>query len=232
MPRTANPTDWATYYADQLKELLAYWRRNQAAIRSQPSHQAADETLLCELVLVRAASIVETALHNLFVAHINRSQEKFKADLQTRLKSSLDTKLGKNLTSKVTLPLLGHLSQSDISDSIDPSGWNLTFKDGSEIKGKALEWLDDNPRTRGLRALSAHDSELFDVLIALRNRLVHGSAGSLQRMNAALAAVTDLRLQRAGPNTVQTVGSYLKASAPPRVEHLLIELQAMIRGFG
>jgi hypothetical protein len=170
-----------------------------------------DKSTLAEATLLRLAVLWEGFLSDLFVAYINRNSSKFSEHLEISLESQLQGKGGRIYNQFGTLNIPTHLTKDDIYEILDADGFNITFRSASEIRDKATKWLVEDDRNR-VHSLAAQDDALINALYGLRNHLAHGSEGSSDRMNAALAAgaLHHTGFQRRAKK-ISNVGSYLKS---------------------
>lgn len=181
------------------------------------SHEKRDLSVLSETTLHSTYVAFEVFLSDLMLAYINRDFSIYQASLKSRIEASITSKFGTAAAARTTFTVSKHISIQDLESLIDPTGWNMTFKDVSALKAKFAEWIIP-AHGAGIARLSDSETRLIDTTRAIRNFIAHGSSGSKEIMNNFLLTVStgpacqNLSLAR-GSHKINDVGAYLKSTS-------------------
>jgi hypothetical protein len=193
-------------FATLARDLLSFHTRVETSLDTKR-----DISTLAETTALRLAVIWEGFVSDLFVAYINRDCSTYAAHLQRAFEGEFSGKQKEIFQQFGALSFPAHMDRATVLALVDRQEQNITFRNAQEMRDRARQWLIAADQAR-FQALNGRDRASIDLLVSIRNHLAHGSKGSLDRMNAALAApaLQPTGLQRGG-NGVYNVGSYLKA---------------------
>lgn len=212
--RKIDPKDVRSDFHDFANERLVHFRRLENLI-SGTQHEKRDLSILSETSLHSVYVAFEVFLSDLALAYINRDFSTYQANLKKRIESSVEQKFGIGASARVNFTVSKHISIDDLEQLIDPTGWNLTFKDVASLKSKFSEWILP-VHGAGVAALTIADTALIDSARSIRNFIAHGSTGAKGIMNSHLASISagpaclNYSLTR-GPHLIDNVGAYLKS---------------------
>lgn len=210
--RKMDPNDVVDDFVSQLDDLEAYCQRVADRLVGTATEKG-DISILAEQTFVSAATAFEGFLSDLFLAFLNRDPSAFLAEHRERIRQSVEGKFGAWHWGKLSYAAPRHVKVDDLISLIDPTGWNLTFKDAEALKTKATAWLIVAHRNK-ITGLTEHDERVIDTTKAIRDYIAHRSSGSKQRMNEALDSVDqgppNDNLGR-GEHEINNAGSFLKA---------------------
>lgn len=210
--RKLDPQSVRDDFSAESQALMEYFGRARRALEGDV-HEKRDVSRLASTTFLFLVVYFERFLSDLFLSYLNRDFSQYQATLEHRIKQSAEEKLGHWARGRTSFQAVKHIKVTDLEGVVDPTGWNLTFKDGDTIKERAQEWLAPAHADR-INALTEHDLRVIDTAKSIRNFLAHGSPSSKVRMNDALSEVSrghhNQYLGR-GAQLVHNVGAYLKA---------------------
>lgn len=195
-------------------ERLAHFSRLEGAL-AKTSHEKRDLSILAETALHSTYVAFEVFVSDLLLAYINRNVSTYRASVQADIQKVVKPKLGAGVAGRATFQLPKHINLHDLESTIDPTGWNLTFKSVAVMQTKFADWVDP-ALGGGVAALNGPDTRLIDAARSIRNFTAHNSAGSKTIMNDMLfnvstgAACPNASLSR-GVHEINDVGAYLKS---------------------
>jgi len=233
--RKVDPVDVKAGFTSFATERMAHFSRLEALLRRTP-HEKRDLSVLSETTLHSVYVAFEVFLSDLMLAYINRDFSVYQANLKSRIESSINAKFGSGAAARTTFGVSKHINIQDLENLIDPTGWNMTFKDVDELKTKFADWVSP-AHGAGVSALGPSDTRLIDTVRAIRNFVAHGSPGSKRIMNDKLSTVAvgpacpNDPLCR-GQHEIDDVGAYLKAYSfgQRRLYTFIMRLQAIAGG--
>jgi hypothetical protein len=187
-----------------------------AAHATGSATEVQDLNFLCESLLSAIYVEFECLVSDLFHGYINNSNKAYLSNLESKIKSSVKDKYSQWHASHVTFSGPKHIASAQLKALMDPTNWNVTFKDVEAMKTRAGEWLSP-PHAKKFSSLSPSDCALIDAAHAIRNCLAHNSESSRKVMNDKVRSiVTDAACTNVGlgisTNNVSTVGKYLRAA--------------------
>lgn len=197
-------------------EREAHFTRVEALLKGS-AHEKRDLSVLSETMLHSVYVAFEVFLSDLMLAYINRDFSVYQESLTRRINASVSSKFGIGAAARTNFAVSRHIKIQDLEQLIDPTGWNLTFKDVSELQSKFADWVVP-AYGAGVSTLSESDKRLIDTARAIRNFIAHRSEGSKRIMNDKLLTVSsgpmcpNLSLPR-GNHEINDVGAYLKANS-------------------
>jgi hypothetical protein len=210
--RKVDPADVRGAFVNESTELMTYMSRARHALEGD-AHEKQDISRLASTTFLSMFVAFERFLSDLFLAYLNRDFSGYQADLQGRIEQSIRERFGDWASARNRLDPVKHVAVAQLEEIVDPSGFNLTFRDAAALKAKARQWLAPQYANR-IVGLSAHDDRLIDTARALRDFIAHQSPGAKDVMNARLATITQGNYNRylgRGVHEVHSVGAYLKA---------------------
>lgn len=199
-------------FVDESQELMAYLGRARRALQGD-EHEKGDISRLASTTFLSLFVYFEQFVSDLFLSYLNRDFSQYQKHIASRLDQSVEDKFGTWVRGRTTFNSVSHVKVDDLRDVVDPTGWNLTFKDGQAIKDRAQEWLVHDHAKR-VNTLDDHDLRLVDTANSIRDFLAHGSLGAKVRMNNALDCVernSNNQYLGRGAQQVHNVGAYLKS---------------------
>ena len=214
--RKVDPAGVKTDFNAFVVEREAHFTRIEALLEGS-AHEKKDLSVLSETMLHSVYVAFEVFLSDLMLAYINRDFSAYQESLKGRINTSVSTKFGVGAAARTTFAVSRHIKIQDLEQLIDPTGWNLTFKDVSELQSKFADWVVP-AYGAGVGALSESDKLLIDTTRAIRNFIAHRSEGSKSVMNDKLLTVSsgdgcpNFSLSR-GDHKINDVGAYLKANS-------------------
>lgn len=221
--RKVAPDDVRNGFRDFVNARVEYFDRASEYLANKP-HQEHDLTVLSETTLQSTYVAFEGFMSDLLIAYINRDFSQYQANLAARVTSSITDKFGAFAAARSTFTPIKHIKLGDLEALLDPNGWNQTFKNVERMKQRFAELVTP---ALGARVAAVHDADarLIDAMHAIRNFISHGSTGSKDVMNNALAGIStgpgciNEPLRRV-VHKIHSVGSYLKANVggKPRVK--------------
>jgi len=212
--RKVDPVGVKIDFDDFAVERMAHFRRLETLLNGTV-HAKKDLSILSEVTLHSVYVAFEVFLSDLMLAYINRDFSAYQHDLGSRIDASISAKFGRAAASKTNFSVSRHISVQDLEQLIDPTGWNLTFKDVTELQRKFASWVIPI-HGAGVAALSIPDTRLIDTTRTIRNFIAHRSTGSKTIMNDSLLTIStgpgcpNVSLPR-GPHMINDVGAYLKS---------------------
>ena len=210
--RKVRPGDVIDDFQSQLADLDSYFQR-VVGVLTGTHNEKSDVSTLAEQTMVTLATALEGFLSDLFLAYLNSNSTKFQESYENSVRQSIQSKYGIWHADRLTYSTVRHIKLSDLQLLIDPTGWNVTFKEAQMLKTRAAEWLIQVHRNR-VNSLSIDDDRVIDTVKVIRDFIAHRSRGAKDRMNTGLEAIDqgppNQNLGR-GDNEIQHVGPFLKA---------------------
>lgn len=241
--RTADPNACLQGFIQQVGESLDQYRQVEVLL-AKASASAAISKAVAEDTAFRLGALWEVFQGRWHVAAISRDPQHFIKDVQDQLDRRVKDDwsravIGTLHPGSLTVPSRPKMAQ--IEAILDPSGYNITFKDSQTwMESSALYHADlFKDRVKGIVS-DPEAASLLDLLKKLRNTLAHGSIGSKAAFNRACksrmggsreglvgASNDPLRRDR---NDVRDIGAYLRVrrpspAGPRRVEALHARVQ-------
>ena len=185
---------------------------------SGSSTEIADLNFLCESVLAAVYVEYECLVSDLLHGYINNNNKAYFSSVEAKIKASVKDKYSQWHASHVTFSGPKHIASAQLTTLLDPTNWNVTFKDVATMQSRAKEWLAP-AHERSFSALNASDIALIDAAHAIRNCLAHNSESSRKVMNDRVRAIiTGPTCINAGlgivANNISSIGKYLRAASP------------------
>lgn len=210
--RKSDPQLVRQQFDDGVLALLKFLGRVETSLAGS-HHEKNDLSQLASTTFLALYVQFEKFQSDLFLAYLNRDFTVYQNSKFSAIRSSVGAKYGQWFAGRVALTPIKHVRADDLEAAVDPTGWNLTFKDTDQMKERAAEWLA--PTYAGaIRRLTNHDGRLIDTAKSIRDFIAHGSASSKDRMNERLATVSqgpyNAGLDR-GAQKIHNLGAYLKA---------------------
>lgn len=213
--RKVKPQDVCDAFTSQVDNALAHYERVITVLKGSSSVKL-DTSLMSKSLLHQVFVDFECFLSDLFIAYLNRDFSQFQATFEDNAKKAVKgQKHSQWLIDRITFNRPAHVSLDELAEAVDPTGWNMTFKNCQVMKDRASKWLV-KVHSDQINTLDAESERLIDTARAIRNWIAHQSAGSKKIMNDALANIEQ------GPGTpnhdlgrgvreISDVGAYLKA---------------------
>lgn len=175
-----------------------------------------DLNFLCENYLGSIYVEFECLVSDLFHGYINNSNKIYLSNLELKIKNSVKDKFSSWCSSHVSFSGPRHIASAQLSQLLDPTSWNVTFKNVAAMQSRAKEWLSP-AHEKAFSALSPSDVALIDAAHAIRNCIAHNSESSRKEMNTKVREVrtgpkcanTGLEI---GTNNINSIGKYLRAA--------------------
>lgn len=210
--RKVDPQSVRDQFHAEADDLITFIQRIGKTL-SGSAHSELDISRLASTTFLTLYVSFERFQSDLFLAYLNRDFSQFQAFKESSIRSSVRHKFGSWLENRLKFARVAHIAIDELEGVVDPDGWNLTFRDVSEMKQRATNWLA-GPHASRLNSLSAADDHLVDTAKSIRNFIAHESPSAKRKMNEKLASVNNAGgnggLVRGGQN-VHKVGAYLKA---------------------
>jgi hypothetical protein len=192
------------------------WLDRMANLAAGTPTELTDLNFLCENFLVAIYVEFECLISDLIHGYINNNNKVYMSNIEARIRSSVKDKFSIWHSSNTTFAAPKHLNSGLLTKLLDPTDWNITFKDVAAIQTRAKEWLSPTHQ-KGFLALSASDIALVDAAHAIRNCIGHNSKSSRETMNVKIkdivtSAACVNRELGIGANNVSTIGKYLRAA--------------------
>ena len=212
-----NKLDAALIKADYVKTVgdrIAWFNRVSARLVGT-STELTDLNLLCENFVTSVYVEFECLISDIFHAYINNDNRVWAAFVGSQIKNSVRDKYSAWHAHNLSFDAPVHIKSQDLRRLLDPTNWNITFKDCASLQQRATEWLGTSHAT-AFSSISSSDIALIDAAHALRNCISHNSESSRRIVNSKLRAIitglgcTNTELAIAG-NNVKTLGKYLRA---------------------
>jgi len=180
--------------------------------------ELSDLNFLCENYLASIYVEFECLVSDLFHGYINNSNKTYLSSIEAKIKNSIGDKYSPWHASHISFVGPKHIASAQLSKLLDPTSWNVTFKDMAAMQLRAKEWLAP-AHEKAFSALSTSDVALVDAAHAIRNCIAHNSESSRKVMNTKVrAVVTGPACTNAGlgigANNVNSIGKYLRAATP------------------
>jgi hypothetical protein len=194
------------------------WFDRVSARLAGTSTELTDLNLLGENYLTSVYVDFECLVSDLFHGYINNESKTYMSYVEGQIRNSVSEKYSPWHSNHLAFTPPKHIDAPTLRKLLDPTNWNITFKDVATMQRRANEWLA-NQHTKRFAALTPSDVALVDAAHALRNCIAHNSESSRKVMNAKIKAVAvsptcpNRPLTIAG-NSVNTVGKYLRANTP------------------
>jgi hypothetical protein len=169
------------------KSLMAFMGHGRRALQGA-EHEKSDISQLASTTFLTLYVAFEKFQSDLFLAYLNRDFSRYQSDIEAKISSSVRKKYGQGVERRTFFTSVKHIRVSDLQGIVDPTGWNLTFRDTGMMKDRATQWLAQDHASR-IKGLSDHDARLVDTAKSIRDFIAHGSASSKERMNQNLSTV-------------------------------------------
>ena len=212
--RKVKPTDVKSSFQARVTEKKTFFLRQETSLEGT-AHEMKDLSLLSEMIFHSLYVEFECFISDLVLAYINRDPSAYQSDLLARVKSSVLSKFDNWTASRLTLKTEKNIKIDEIEQLIDPSEFNVTFKDVNVLKSKVNRWICP-AYSAGIVGISAADARLIDTTHSIRDFIAHQSAHSKTNMNNMLRTVDG---GNSCPNAglgctqnIHNVGSFLKVS--------------------
>ena len=201
------------------------WFDRMATLISGTNTELTDLNFLCENYITSIYVEFECLVSDLFHGYINNNNRTYMVHIQSKIKNSITDKYSAWHASHTTFAGPEHMNSTQLSVLLDPTNWNITFKDTSAMKVRAKEYLSP-AHEKGFLEISKSDEALIDAAHAIRNRIAHNSESSRKVMNTKIKklitspACTNTGLELT-TNSVTKIGKYLRASAQQNIRVLV-----------
>ena len=201
------------------------WFDRMTALVSGTSTEVTDFNFLCENYITSIYVEFECLVSDLFHGYINNNNKTYMTYIQSKIKNSIKDKYSSWHASHTTFTGPEHIDSSQLSTLLDPTNWNITFKDVSAMKVRAREYLFP-AHEKKFSNISKSDEALIDAAHAIRNCIAHNSESSRKVMNTKIKklitspACTNTGLELT-TNSVTKIGKYLRASAQQSIRILI-----------
>lgn len=211
--RKVKPDDVKSSFRALVTEKKSFFVRQETSLKGTV-HEMKDLSQLSEMTFHSLYVEFECFISDLVLAYINRDPSAYQRDLFARSKESVRTKFGDWTASRLIPKTEKNIKIDEIEKLIDPSNFNVTFKDVDDLKSKANRWICPNYSV-GFAGISAADTRLIDTTHSIRDFIAHQSVHSKNNMNNLLRTVDGgNNCPNTGLGTTQNihnVGSFLKA---------------------
>lgn len=192
------------------------WFDRIALLTTGTATELTDLNFLCENFLTSVYVEFECLISDLFHGYINNSPKTYLSFVEAAIKKSVSAKYSAWHATHISFTPPKHINSSQLSTLLDPTNWNITFKDTAALKSRAKEWLTPAHEAK-FSAISPSDLALIDAAHALRNCIAHNSESSRKVMNTKIKSISsgascpndDLKI---ATNSVNNIGKYLRAS--------------------
>lgn len=191
---------------------MAFMGRGRRALQGA-EHEKSDISQLASTTFLALYVAFEKFQSDLFLAYLNRDFSQYQSGIEAKISASIRDKYGQGVESRTSFTSVKHIRVSDLEGIVDPTGWNLTFRDTGMMKERADQWLVQNHASR-IKGLSDHDARLIDTAKSIRDFIAYGSASSKERMNQSLSTIAQgshNQFLGRGVQNVHNVGAFLKA---------------------
>lgn len=210
--RKTDPQLVKNQFDNDTQRLVRFLERAENSLVGS-AHEKSDLSQLVSTTFLTLYVQFEKFQSDLFLAYLNRNFSVYQRTKFSSIESSVESKFGRWFRNRLDLEPIQHVRVDELETIVDPTGWNLTFKDADTMKGRATEWLAPQYAQR-IGNLTTHDERLIDTAKSIRDFIAHGSPSSKDRMNSNLATVSQ-GPQNAGLNrgaqNIHSLGAYLKA---------------------
>jgi hypothetical protein len=192
------------------------WFDRMVLLNTGTASELIDLNILCESHLTSIYVEYECLVSDLFHGYINSDPKSYMSSIESKIKNSIKDKYSPWHASHTSFLPPKHINSVQLGTLLDPTDWNITFKDVDVMKMRAKEWLSSNHEKK-FSSLSASDSALIDAAHALRNCIAHNSESSRKIMNSKIKAIiTGVGCLNSGleitTNGVSNMGKYLRAN--------------------
>lgn len=212
--RKVRPQDVLTGFVREVDLSLAHYERMLVALKGT-HREKLDISIMSKNIFHSIFVDFECFVSDLFISYLNRDFKQYQINFEESVKKL--ARGGKHspwLISRITFDRPRHMTLDELADAIDPSGWNLTFKNCDLMRDKAKNWLVD-PYKAQVLSLNDENANLIDAARSIRNWIAHQSVGSGMIMNDLLKDIDQ------GPGTpnhelgrgireVTNIGAFLK----------------------
>lgn len=213
-----------TDFSARIDEKRAWFDRMTTLI-SGTNTELTDLNFLCENYITSIYVELECLISDLFHGYINNNNKTYMAHIQSKIKNPITDKYSAWHATHTTFAGPEHINSAQLSTLLDPTSWNITFKDVSAMKVRAKEYLSSAHEKR-FSGISASDGALIDAAHAIRNCIAHNSESSRKVMNTKIKklitgpACTNIGLELT-TNSVTKIGKYLRANAQQSMRVLI-----------
>ncbi|WP_124180368.1 hypothetical protein [Pseudomonas aeruginosa] len=172
----------------------------------------ASKNLVVEYAFLGASILLEGFISDLFVAYINKKNEKFVGYLTSRMNISSDDSYARQAINNnhASVDIGSHLTVEAIRNILDPKSYNITFPTAGEMKASANKWLSA-PYDGQIAGISARHSSMLDAIKSIRNYLAHRSSYSSVTMQASLIGKNLPAQFKRNKKKVEKVGYFLES---------------------
>lgn len=174
-------------FAARIDAKRSSFDRIVALVNGTPT-ELTDLNFLCENYLVSVYVEFECLVSDLFHGYINNNNKTYMSHLESKIKNSVKDKYSAWHSSNTSFSAPTHIASAQLAGLLDPTSWNLTFKDVSTMQVRAKEWLTP-AHEKSFSGLSASDAALIDAAHAIRNCIAHNSDSSRNEMNTKVRAI-------------------------------------------
>lgn len=211
-------------FSTRIDEKRAFFDR-VALLVSGTSTELTDLNFLCENYLTSIYVEFECLVSGLFHGYINNSNKRYMAFVEGKIQNSIKDKFSSWHASHTVFVPPEHIDSAKLSKLLDPTNWNITFKNVSDMKLRAKEWLVSS-HAKKFSGISNSDEILIDAAHALRNCIAHNSESSRKVMNTKIRnLITGPSCTNVGlgltTNSVTKIGKYLRANSQQSIRVLV-----------
>jgi hypothetical protein len=204
-------------FSGRIDAKRASFDRLVAHVTATPT-ELSDLNFLCENYIASIYVEFECLVSGLFHGYINNSNKTYLSNLESKIKNSIGDKYSSWHASHTSFSGPKHIASAQLSNLLDPTSWNVTFKDVASMQVRAKEWLSPT-HEKAFSSLSPSDRAIIDAAHAIRNCIAHNSESSRKIMNTKARALitgptcTNVGLE-IGANNINSIGKYLRAALP------------------
>lgn len=226
----------AIKFEKKIDDLLDYYRRTSSALSSSPTSKQ-DNSTLCEQVFLLSSVAFEVALSDIYLAHLNKDSSIFFSQKENEIKQKISNSFGPWYSDNISMQKPKHLNAKSLLDAVDPRGYNITFKDSTEMINNAKKSLHSTHSQRYAR-ITSNQKKFINCVRSVRNRIAHSSNSSLESMTNSLHELSPqgpyAMLYRPKSRKVQNVGTYLRnlGSGKTRLEIFMVKMKEITNILG
>lgn len=227
--RKVDPQSLCTDFEQEIDSFIQFYQDGVGSLLAL-SNSKSRISLLSELVFHRGYVALESFISAWFIGCINRDTSQYLNFRENSIRQSVQSKFTLWDDSHLSYSPPKHPPFAQIASLLDKEEKNLTFKDFSQMKQRACDWLITDWYDK-IKNISPERQAILDAAKSIRNCIAHQSPNSFQEMNQyiqQLPTTGNANLLKREINSVNNVGAYLKAKQQnkSRVEIFLDEFKA------
>lgn len=173
---TSNPDGIKKFFNDELDAILNFYKGILPKLKTPD-----DKNRLVSQTYMSAATAWECFLSDIVIAYIEDSPETFFEHLKRSYEGGRVGKQKLIQEKYATLSFPQSISSDEIIELVDSEKRNITFSNAKDLNEKIRNWVSDD-YLKKFNEITKEDKAIVNLIISLRNYIVHQSAGSFSKL--------------------------------------------------